>query len=395
MVHRSTYFSATKWLWLLENVPEVRDARDKGTLMFGTVDSWLLYNYTGGKDGGVHMTDCSNASRTLFCDLETLDWNDSLLEFFEMPREALPEIVSCSEVYGSFFEEHLLGGIRIAGLAGDQQSALVGNKCFGIGSTKQTYGTGCFMLYNTGSNVVRSSHGLLTTVAYKLGPKSPPVYALEGSIAVGGSSIQWLRDNLGIVQAAREANDLAAQVRDTGGVYFVTAFNGLFAPYWDGNASGMMIGLSSFTTKQHIARATLEATCFQTRAILDAMAQDTADHQVEGHGNGPGGLSVLKVDGGMTASDVTMQFQADILGIPVQRPSMRESTVLGAALLAGTAVGFANWDITRPESLLDVNEAGSQTFRPDLTEDEKEWKYAGWKRAIERAKGWRTESGNG
>ncbi|KAJ8291827.1 Glycerol kinase [Rhodotorula toruloides] len=430
-----TYFSATKWDWLKENVEEVKEARKRGTLMAGTVDTWLVYQFTGGKDGGIHITDASNACRTLLFNLHKQSWCQQLCDFFDFPPEALPEVVSNSEVYGVFRKGHLLEGVPIAGLIGDQQAALVGNKCLTKGDAKQTYGTGCFMLYNTGTDIVKSTHGLVTTVAYKMGKEGPLHYALEGSIAVGGSSVTWLRDNLGIIDHPREAGELADEVPDTGGVYFVTVrshslphsnidvrneelmvemgfaqgFGGLFAPYWDIRATGMLIGLSTFTTKHHIVRATLEATCFQTRAILDAMSKDTAlatssssapngtseEKKKEAEEKGPAGLKVLQVDGGMTGSDVTMQLQADILGIDVRRPTMRESTVLGAALLAGGALGLFGWDLSRPETLQKVNRLKVSTFSPRITEEEKEWKYAGWVRAVDRARGWKTNSGHG
>ncbi|BGP58175.1 Glycerol kinase [Rhodotorula sphaerocarpa] len=396
----STYFSATKWDWLKDNVDSVKEARRKGTLMAGTVDTWLLYQFTGGKEGGIHITDASNACRTLFYNLHKQDWCDELCDFFDMPREALPRIVSNSEVYGHFRKGHLLEGIPIAGVIGDQQAALVGNKCLTKGDAKQTYGTGCFMLFNTGTDIVQSTHGLVTTVGYQMGPNNPVHFALEGSVAVGGSSVTWLRDNLNLIDHPREAGQLAEQVPDTGGCYFVTGFGGLFAPYWDIRATGMIIGLSTFTTKHHIVRATLEATCFQTRAILDAMSKDVAntsprledDKQLE---KGPAGLKVLQVDGGMTGSDVTMQIQADILGIDVRRPTMRESTVLGAALLAGGALGLFGWNLTEPETLQKVNRLDVKVFSPTIDEAEREWKYAGWTRAVDRARGWQTNSGHG
>ncbi|GAA5972814.1 hypothetical protein JCM11641_003953 [Rhodosporidiobolus odoratus] len=395
----STYFSATKWTWLVENCEEVKQAKAENDLMLGTVDSWLVYQFTGGKDGGIHITDASNACRTLLYDIHKQAWSDELCDFFEVPMGCLPEIKSNSEVYGHFHKGHILEGIPIAGLIGDQQAALVGNKCLTKGDAKQTYGTGCFMLYNTGTDIVKSTHGLVTTVGYKMGPNNPLHYALEGSVAVGGSSVQWLRDNLGIIEHPREAGQLAEMVEDTGGVYFVTGFAGLFAPYWDMRATGMLIGLSTYTTRHHIARATLEATCFQTRAILDAMAKDTAlsaSTKEESKGkDGPAGLKVLQVDGGMTGSDVTMQLQADILGIKVRRPEMRESTVLGAALLAGAALNLFDWDLSRPRSLFKVNRLDVKTFVPLITEEEREWKYAGWMRAVDRARGWQTNSGHG
>ncbi|KAK4056167.1 Glycerol kinase [Microbotryomycetes sp. JL221] len=404
----STYFSATKYAWLLENYPEVKQAKENGKLMMGTVDSWLVYNYTGGaKDGGQHLTDYTNASRTLLMSLHTQDWDPQLLEFFDVPHKALPKIVSNSEQYGTFCQGHLLEGLPIAGLVGDQQAALVGNKCLNPGEAKQTYGTGCFMLYNTGTDIVKSSHGLLTTVAYKAGPNAPVHYALEGSVAVGGSSINWLRDNLGIINNAKECSRFAEEVEDTGGVYFVTGFSGLFAPYWDMAATGMLIGLSTFTTKHHICRATLEATCFQTRAILEAMSKDIGSTTTTTNDNEENKndddiddrerllLSSLKVDGGMTGSDVAMQLQADILGIPIERPTMRESTALGAALLAGAGLGLFGWKLDDPDTLDNVNEFGVKTFRQSITDEEKEWKFAGWNRAVNRSMAWKTNSGHG
>ncbi|GAA5993229.1 hypothetical protein JCM10908_004520 [Rhodotorula pacifica] len=396
----STYFSATKWDWLKDNVDSVKEARRKGTLMAGTVDTWLVYQFTGGKDGGLHITDASNACRTLLYNLHKQDWCTELCDFFDMPKEALPRVVSNSEVYGHFKKGHILEGIPIAGLIGDQQAALVGNKCLTKGDAKQTYGTGCFMLFNTGTDIVKSTHGLVTTVGYQMGPNNPVHFALEGSVAVGGSSVTWLRDNLNMIDHPREAGQLAEQVPDTGGCYFVTGFGGLFAPYWDIRATGMLIGLSTFTTKHHIARATLEATCFQTRAILDAMSKDVAtssprledDKQLK---QGPAGLKVLRVDGGMTGSDVTMQIQADILGIDVRRPEMRESTVLGAAMLAGGALGLFGWDLTKPDTLAKVNRLDVKVFSPTINEQEREWKYSGWTRAVDRARGWKTNSGHG
>ncbi|KAK4703859.1 glycerol kinase, partial [Phenoliferia sp. Uapishka_3] len=385
----STYFAGAKYAWLIENVPAVQAAKEAETLMLGTVDSWLLYKYTGGPSGGLHITDLTNASRTLCLSLHTLDWSEDLLKFFDIPRWALPKLVSNSEVYGTFLEGHPLAGLPIASLIGDQQAALVGNKCLSRGDAKQTYGTGCFMLYNTAQDIVKSTHGLLTTVGYKAGEKAPVNYALEGAVAVGGSSVQWLRDNLGLIKEAKEAGELASEVKDTGGVYFVTGFSGLFAPYWDMRATGMLIGLSGYTTKHHIARATLEATCFQTRAILEAMEKDTRTQKVEGgDGDGPAGISRLAVDGGMTVSDVTMQIQADILGIDVDRPMMRESTALGAALLAGSALNLFGWDVSKPESLRRVNTAGVRTFEPSISAEEREWKFAGWNRAVKRSMDW-------
>ncbi|GAA6059553.1 hypothetical protein JCM10212_000609 [Sporobolomyces blumeae] len=398
----SNYFSATKWDWLINECEEVKQAKAQGRICVGTVDSWLIYEFTG---GALHITDATNACRTLLYDLHNQKWSEELCDFFDVPLDSLPEIVSNSEVYGVFKKGHLLEGIPIAGLIGDQQAALVGNKCLTKGDAKQTYGTGCFMLYNTGTDTVQSTHGLVTTVGYKMGKEAPLHYALEGSMAVGGSSVTWLRDNLNMIEHPREAGKLAEQVPDTGGVYFVTGFGGLFAPYWDMRATGMIIGLTTFTTIHHIARATLEATCFQTRAILDAMAKDTAmqgknggnkaRETQPGASDAPKGLQVLKVDGGMTGSDVTMQLQADILGIEVWRPQMRESTALGAAMLAGAALKLFGWDLTKPDTLKKVNRLKVTVFEPTLTEEEREWKYAGWQRAVDRARGWTTNSGHG
>ncbi|GAA93942.1 hypothetical protein E5Q_00588 [Mixia osmundae IAM 14324] len=376
----STYFAGVKLRWLLDNVKEVREAHDSGDLMFGTVDTWLLWNYTGGLKGGLHLTDVTNASRTMFMDLRKLAWDDSLLEFFGVKREILPEIVSNSEIYGKFTSGPL-EGMPIAGIVGDQQAALIGNKCLSKGDAKNTYGTGCFLLYNTGDTPVFSEHGLLSTPAYKAGPNAKPVYALEGSIAVGGSSVKWVRDNLGLIKESQEIGDLAGQVKDTGGVYFVTGLSGLFAPYWDDTATGMIIGLTGYTTKCHIARATLEATCFQTKAILDAMLKDSKHH-----------IEILKVDGGMTNSDVAMQLQADILGIEVERSEMRESTALGSALMAGSALGLFGWDVSKPETLAKVNTQGNRFFKPTTTEQDRKDRYAGWNRAIERSKGWNVDA---
>jgi len=270
----STYFSGTKLAWMFDNVPAVKEAHDNDELLFGTVDSWVLWNLTGGLDGGVHYTDVTNASRTMFMDLKTLDWDKECLEFFGVKRACLPKIVSNAETYGKV-TSGAFKGFPICGMIGDQQAALVGNKCVEVGSAKNTYGTGAFMLFNTGNEIVPSTHGLLTTPAYQGGPNAKPVYALEGSIAVAGSSVKWLRDQLSLIDDSAEVGKLASQVKDTGGVYVVPAFSGLFAPYWDDSASGCIIGLTGYTTKQHLCRATLEATCFQTKAILDAMAKDS------------------------------------------------------------------------------------------------------------------------
>ncbi|PLW13533.1 hypothetical protein PCANC_18213 [Puccinia coronata f. sp. avenae] len=391
----SNYFTAIKLRWLVDNVPAVRTAMECKNLLVGTVDTYLLWHYTGGINGGLIPHRC----------------------------------------------------VTISGLIGDQQSSLVGNQCFDVGESKNTYGTGCFMLYNAGQEPVWSTHGLITTPAYRLGPSGPTSYALEGAVAVAGSSIQWLKNNLGLIASAREVGDLAATVDDTGGVYFVTGFSGLFAPYWDDSATGLMIGLTGFTTKAHIARATLEATCFQTKAILDAMALDqgisissnasppnsapsTISYFSHSHSastsstssnfssfglprtpmgkqgvprrpglqsrdslsahdpSTSGPLKLLKVDGGMSASDTLLQLQADLLGVVVERSEMKETTALGAALLAGHAIGLFGWDLNRPETLFATHSAGKSVFRPSISKAQRDQKYRGWNRAVTRSKGW-------
>jgi len=375
----STYFTGTKLKWMLANVPAVKEAHDSGDLMFGTVETWVLWNLTGGLDGGLHLTDCTNASRTMFMDLKTLDWSEEALKFFGVNRDCLPKIVSNAEVYGEV-SSGAFKGFKIAGMIGDQQAALVGNKCVETGSAKNTYGTGAFMLFNTGKKIVPSNAGLLTTPAFKAGPNADPVFALEGSIAVAGSSVKWIRDQLGLIGDSAEIGELASQVKDTGGVYFVPAFSGLFAPYWDDLASGTIIGITGYTTKCHLARATLEATCFSTKAILEAMAKDSKTN-----------LEVLRVDGGMTNSDVCMQLQSDILGISVERPEMRESTALGSALCAGVALKLFGWDLSKPETLAKVNVAGKNTFEPTNDEKDRATRYKGWNRAVSRAMKWKVE----
>ncbi|MBN9200184.1 MAG: glycerol kinase GlpK, partial [Microbacterium chocolatum] len=324
----ATYFSGTKIVWILDNVEGARERAEAGDLLFGTTDSWVLWNLTGGVDGGVHATDVTNASRTMFMDLETLSWRDDILEAFGVPRSMMPEIRSSSEVYGHAESSSLLRETPIAGILGDQQAATFGQAAFEQGEAKNTYGTGNFLIFNTDTEIVRSQNGLLTTVGYKLGDE-PAHYALEGSIAVTGSLVQWLRDNLGIISSASEVQTLAETVEDNGGAYFVPAFSGLFAPYWRSDARGALVGLTRYVNKGHIARAVLESTAYQTREVLDAV---NADSGVP--------LTELKVDGGMTANDVLMQFQADILGVPVVRPVVAETTALGAAYAAGLAVGF-------------------------------------------------------
>ncbi|HEY2888261.1 MAG TPA: glycerol kinase GlpK [Candidatus Limnocylindrales bacterium] len=337
----ATYFSGPKIRWLLDNVPGARRRAEAGDLLFGTIDTWLIWNLSGGPDGGVHVTDVTNASRTMLMDLRTLDWDGDVLAALDIPRSLLPAIASSSEVYATAGAP--LVGVRIAGDLGDQQAALFGQTCFAAGEAKNTYGTGCFMLLNTGPEPVPSTSGLLTTLAYRLAGQ-PPVYALEGSIAVAGALIGWLRDNLGLIASSDEVEALARSVPDNGGVSFVPAFSGLFAPYWRSEARGLIVGLTGFATKGHIVRAALEATAWQTREVLDAMKRDSG-----------AALSALKVDGGMVTNELLMQFQADVLGVPVIRPEVIQTTALGAAYAAGLAVGFwptldelrANWRMDR------------------------------------------------
>jgi glycerol kinase len=370
----ATYFSGGKIQWILENVDGVREAAEAGDAIFGNTDTWLLWNLTGGTDGGNHITDVTNASRTMLMNLETLDWDDELLSFFGVPRAMLPEIRPSSDprTYGVTSARGPLGGeVPLTGDLGDQQAATVGQVCFSPGEAKNTYGTGNFMLLNTGTELVRSSNGLLSTVCYQFG-NDAPVFALEGSIAVTGSAIQWLRDQLGIISGASESESLARQVEDNGGVYFVPAFSGLFAPYWRSDARGAIVGLSRFNTNAHLARAALEAICYQSRDVAEAMEQDSG---VE--------LDVLKVDGGVTANSLCMQMQADILGVPVSRPVVAETTALGAAYAAGLAVGF--WKDTGE---LRENWNESERWEPTWSEEQREEGYAGWKKAVERTLDW-------
>ncbi|KZS94632.1 glycerol kinase [Sistotremastrum niveocremeum HHB9708] len=372
----STYFSAIKLRWMIDNYPNVKEAHEADDLLLGTVESWLVYTLTGGAKNGLHVTDVTNASRTLLMNLHTLEWAPQLLKFFDLRPSILPKIVSSSEIYGSLASGSLKG-VKIAGLVGDQQGALVGNKCLKEGEAKCTYGTGAFLLFTTGADVVKSKNGLIGTVAYQASPNSKPVYALEGSISVAGSAIKWLRDSMGLIQSAGEVNDLAAKEKDSGGVYFVTAFSGLLAPYWDPGAGGLLIGLSSYTNPAHIARATLEANAFQTRAIIESMRLDSGVD-----------LKHLKVDGGMTNGDLVMKILADLGGFDVVRPEMRESTALGSALLAGSAINLYGWDISKPETLEHVNTKGSTTFEPKMDEALREKMWRGWQKAITRSIGW-------
>ncbi|WP_411721860.1 glycerol kinase GlpK [Mycetocola sp.] len=367
----ATYFSGTKIVWILENVDGAREKADAGDLLFGTTDSWVLWNLTGGTDGGVHVTDVTNASRTLFMDLETLQWDDEILSVFNVPRSMLPEIKSSSEVYGHGHSSSLLRETPIAGILGDQQAATFGQAAFDTGESKNTYGTGNFLIFNTGEEIVHSKNGLLTTLGYKLGDAKPH-YALEGSIAVTGSLIQWLRDNLGIISTSAEVETLATTVDDNGGVYIVPAFSGLFAPYWKPEARGVIVGLTRFVNKGHIARAALEATAFQTREVLDAV---NADSGVD--------LTELKVDGGMVANDALMQFQADILNVPVVRPVVAETTALGAAYAAGLAVGFwANLDDLR------ANWQEDKRWEPSMDAADRDRFLRLWRKAVTRSFDW-------
>lgn len=368
----ATYFSGGKLQWLLENVDGLRESAERGDALFGTPDTWVVWNLTGGADGGVHATDVTNASRTMLMDLETLDWDDELLALFGVPRAMLPTINPSSHAtaYGVTVARGL-PPVPVTGVLGDQQAATVGQVCFAPGEAKNTYGTGNFLLLNTGEEIVRSANGLLTTVAYQLGD-AKPVYALEGSIAVTGSAVQWLRDQLGIISGASEVEHLAAQVDDSGGVYFVPAFSGLFAPYWRSDARGAIVGLSRFNTNAHLARATLEAICYQSKDVADAM---TADSGVA--------IEVLKVDGGVTANELCMQLQSDILGVPVSRPVVAETTALGAAYAAGLAVGF--WSSTDE---LRANWAQGKRWEPTWSDDQRTIGYAGWRKAVDRTLDW-------
>ncbi|MCW2526519.1 MAG: putative glycerol kinase [Pseudonocardiales bacterium] len=369
----ATYFAGGKAQWILENVDGVRAAAESGDALFGTIDSWLIWNFTGGVDGGRHVTDVTNASRTMLMNLETLDWDDELLGFFGLPRQMLPKILSSADAqaFGTVVSPSGLEGTVIGAALGDQQAAMVGQVCLEPGEAKNTYGTGNFMLLNTGAELVRSSHGLLTTVCYRFGSE-PAVYALEGSIAVTGSAVQWLRDQLGVITEAAEIETLAASVDDNGGVYFVPAFSGLFAPYWRSDARGAIVGLSRFNSRAHLARATLEAICYQSRAVADAMESDSGVH-----------VEVLRVDGGVTANELCMQLQADILGVPVSRPVVAETTALGAAYAAGLAVGF--WT---DAAELRQNWHESRRWQPTWDDGQRAAGYAGWQKAVQRSLDW-------
>jgi glycerol kinase len=360
----ATYFSGPKIKWILDNVPGVRAQAEKGELLFGNMDTWIIWNMTG-----AHVTDVTNASRTLLMDLKTLDWDDENLRLLDIPRSLLPRICSSSEIYGTV--RGALGGVPIAGDLGDQQAALFGQACYTTGEAKNTYGTGCFMLLSTGEKPVLSRNGLLTTLGYKIGNQAA-VYALEGSIAITGALVQWLRDNLGLIEKSADIESLARSVEDNGGIYFVPAFSGLFAPYWRSDARGAIVGMTRYVNKGHIARAVLEATAYQTREVLDAMEKDSGVK-----------LTALKVDGGMVFNELLMQFQADILNVPVIRPKVAETTALGAAYAAGLAVGF--WkDYTE----LRHNWGRDKEWQPSMPAEKRDRLYSGWKKAVTRTFDW-------
>jgi len=370
----ATYFSGPKIKWILENVHGVRTAAERGDALFGNLDTWVIWWLTGGPEVGAHVTDVTNASRTLLMNLETLNWDDEILSILDIPRAMLPRIVPSSDPRtwghtqkdGPFGEE-----IPVCGDLGDQQAALVGQTCFSVGEAKNTYGTGCFMLLNTGEKPIQSKNGLLTTLAYRFGDR-PAIYALEGSIAVTGALVQWLRDNLGLIRQSSEIEVLARTVQDNGGIYFVPAFSGLFAPYWRSDARGVIVGMTRYVNKGHIARAALEATAYQTREVLEAMKMDSGVQ-----------LTALKVDGGMVYNELLMQFQSDILGVPVVRPKVAETTSLGAAYAAGLAVGFwGNLDDLKSNWQID------QTWSPLMRESTRATLYQGWQKAVERTFNW-------
>jgi glycerol kinase len=365
----ATYFSGLKIKWLLDNVPNLRADAERGEALFGNIDTFLLWHLTGGTAGGLHVTDVTNASRTQLMDLKTLSWNSDILSDFSIPASILPEIRSSSEVYGE--GTGVLAGVKLAGILGDQQAALVGQTCFEPGQAKNTYGTGCFLLMNSGETLVPSTYGLLTTVAYRF-QNQPVYYALEGSVAIAGALVQWLRDNLGLIEKSADVEALAQTVADNGGCYFVPAFSGLYAPYWKADARGVIAGLTRYVSRGHLARAVLEATAFQTLEVLEAMEKDAGLR-----------LSALRVDGGMVVNELLMQFQADLLNVPVVRPAMTETTALGAAYAAGLAVGYwrdlddlrQNWGIAR-------------TWKPKMSKARRNELYRSWKKAVERSFGW-------
>lgn len=370
----SAYFAGSKMEWMIENTIGLKQGIEKGAAVFGTIDSWLIWNLTGGKEGGVFVTDVTNASRTMLMNIETLQWDADMLEVFGVPAAALPEIRPSvpEKPYGFTTVAGPLGAsVPVAGVLGDQQAALFGQACFDAGTSKNTYGTGCFLLLSTGDELVHSEHGMLTTVGYKIG-NSPVRYAMEGSINVAGALVQWVRDNLGLISESPEIEKLASEVDDSGGVYFVPAFSGLFAPYWRGDARGVIVGLSGYVNKGHLARAVLEATAFQTVEIFDSMMKDSGID-----------ITSLKVDGGMVVNELLMQFQADMLEVPVIRPSIKETTALGAAFAAGLSVGF--WkDLDELKSLWKEE----KRWTPNMDKEERDNRYRLWKKAVERSFDW-------
>jgi glycerol kinase len=365
----ATYFSGPKIKWMIDNIPKVKEAVNKGTALAGTIDTWLVWNLTGGKNGGLHVTDGSNASRTLLMNLQTREWDSELTSLMGVPLEILPKIMPSSHLFGD--AHGILEGIPIGGILGDQQAALFGQTCFEPGEAKNTYGTGCFMLMNTGSEPISSKNGLLTTFGYQIEDQKP-IYCLEGSIAITGALVQWLRDNLSIIQQSSEVETLAYSVEDNGGMYIVPAFSGLFAPYWRSDARGVFVGLTRFINRGHIARAALESTAYQTREVLDAMRADSGIK-----------LSNLKVDGGMVVNELLMQFQADILDVPVTRPKVAETTSLGAAYAAGLAVGF--W---KSKDELKANWVVDKTWIPNMDPAKRDRLFKGWKKAVTRSLDW-------
>ena len=370
----ATYFSGPKIKWILDNVDGVRKAAERGEALFGNIDTWVIWMLTGGPNGGAHVTDVSNASRTMLMNLKTLDWDDEILKIMGIPRQMLPAVRPSSDpkLYGSSPADGPVGGaVPVCGDLGDQQAALYGQTCFSPGEAKNTYGTGCFMLLNTGTKAVPSKSGLLTTLGYKIGDK-PAVYALEGSIAITGALVQWLRDNLNLFEKSADVEALAKTVDDNGGIYFVPAFSGLFAPYWKSDARGVIVGMTRYVNKGHIARAALEATAYQTREVLDAMNKDSGVK-----------LTALKVDGGMVYNELLMQFQSDILGVPVVRPKVAETTALGAAYAAGLAVGFWSTD-----EELRKNWGVDKEWKPQMAEDQRAKLHKGWLKAVERTFDW-------
>ena len=368
------YFSGTKLAWLLDEVPGLREKAQQGRALFGTVDSFLMWRLSGGR---LHITDVSNAARTMLFNIHTLDWDDEILAELRIPRAMLPEVRPSSQVYGRTAAELLGTEVHLAGAAGDQQAALFGQACYAPGQAKNTYGTGCFLLLNTGDEAVASDRGLLTTIAWQMGGGGPVTYALEGSVFVAGAAIQWLRDGLGIIAHAAESESLAGEVVDTGGVYFVPAFVGLGAPYWDAYARGTIVGLTRGTDRRHLARAALEAICYQSRDLLEAMVADSGIR-----------LQALRADGGAAANDLLMQLQADVLGVAVQRPAVTETTALGAAYLAGLAVDYwSGLDEIAAQWRVDAE------FGPGMGEQQRERLYAGWRRAVERSRGWARPEG--